>query len=501
MSTLEELRAVIDHITACTKDPDAWRRGLTPADLTVLPITVVDAVAASSLLATIKANHPDLFDPRTGVRVTPAPPSTGPPPGQVGVGADAMKAAEDALARQNSATADLDLHVVGAILNAHSQSERGSERLRQLQDEIRNAVQARTDLDTPAGARDFQRYLIDKLRQIGAVVDAASLDSGSRAALLSAWTELYRSADRIGEVQGEATGRSSADAGPDGPASSDSGLPVYGADLPDTYGAEPDGDYRLPETDRAATVIGNTPAQATPFDTKSVAALPLSGWGAPPSSSGPAALPRPDLLSESAIPGEQRRWAGIGDSAPEPLFDAEQGDTEGLSDEPASTDGTEPTDGGEGTDGVEPSDAASDAATAVLLPDGSTATTRSVAIADAIRATLAGTPIPEAFAAQGITVPPPGNVVPHPVEPGRVVAGDVGMFTDRQALAVDAERAWFGGRIQPVAAVSGPSFLGWLHPPAPSTGAPDAAPTGTASSSPSTASSPTRSANLPDTAR
>lgn len=498
MSTLEELRAVIDHVTACTKDPDAWRQGLTPADLTVLPITILDSAAAGNLLATIKANHPDLFDPRTGVRVTPAPSSTGPPPGQVGVGADAMKAAEDALARQNSVTADLDLHVVGAILNAHSQSERGSERLRLLQDEIRNAVQARTDLDTPAGARDFQRYLIDKLRQIGAVVDAANLDSGSRAALLSAWIELYRSADRIGVVQGEATGRSSAEAGPDGPASSDSGLPVYGADLPDSYGAEPNGDYRLPESDRAATVVGHTPAPATPRDTKSVAALPLSGWSAPSSSSGPAALPRPELLSESAIPGQQRRWGGAGDSAPEPLLDTEPADTAGLTDEPASI---EPTDGGEGTDGLEPTDVAPDAATTVLLPDGSTATTRSVAIADAIRATLSGTPIPEAFGAQGITVPPPGNVVPHPVQPGRVGAGDVGMFTDRQALALDAERAWFGGRIQPVAAVSGPSFLGWLHPPAPSTSAPDAAPTGTAASSPSTTSSPTRPANLPDTAR
>ena len=39
----------------------------------------------------------------------------------------------------------------------------------------------------------------------------------------------------------------------------------------------------------------------------------------------------------------------------------------------------------------------------------------------AITAAVAGTPIPEAFRQQGITIPAPGTAVPHPVEPARVI--------------------------------------------------------------------------------
>jgi len=54
-------------------------------------------------------------------------------------------------------------------------------------------VATRSDLDTPAGARDFQRYLIGKLRDIRAVVAGASLDDTSNSALMAAWTSLYNS--------------------------------------------------------------------------------------------------------------------------------------------------------------------------------------------------------------------------------------------------------------------------------------------------------------------
>ena len=55
------------------------------------------------------------------------------------------------------------------------------------------AVITRSDLDTPAGARDFQRFLIGKLRDIRAVVAGASLDDTSNSALMAAWTSLYNS--------------------------------------------------------------------------------------------------------------------------------------------------------------------------------------------------------------------------------------------------------------------------------------------------------------------
>lgn len=191
MSALSDLRDAIDHITARTGDGEAWKRGLTPADISTVGAAVVDPDAAVGLLAKVRANHPDLFDARTGAPIAPPEPS----PGQRGEAVAAIQKAEDDLAQQNSASAQLDLHVVAAVLNAHATAGEGGARLRALQDEIEAAVRMRTDLDTAAGAREFQRFLIGKARQIAAVVESADLDAGSKAALATAWTALYRSAD------------------------------------------------------------------------------------------------------------------------------------------------------------------------------------------------------------------------------------------------------------------------------------------------------------------
>jgi hypothetical protein len=39
------------------------------------------------------------------------------------------------------------------------------------------------------------------------------------------------------------------------------------------------------------------------------------------------------------------------------------------------------------------------------------------------------------------------------------------MFTDRHALALGPGNALLDGQIQRISTVSGPSFLGWEHPP------------------------------------
>jgi hypothetical protein len=88
-------------------------------------------------------------------------------------------------------------------------------------------------------------------------------------------------------------------------------------------------------------------------------------------------------------------------------------------------------------------------------------------VALAISAAVAGTPIPEAFRQQGIAIPAPGTAVAHPVDPVRVIPGDIGMLTDRHALALGNGKAVFNNQIQPIASVTGPSFLGWEHPPEP----------------------------------
>ena len=123
------------------------------------------------------------------------PPDEPAPDHQEGNAADAIRNAEIALAHQNSATAQVDLQVVLAVLNAHERSTAGGEALDKLQHEIEAAVATRSDLDTPAGARDFQRYLIGKLRDIRAVVASATLDDTSNSALMAAWTSLYNAAE------------------------------------------------------------------------------------------------------------------------------------------------------------------------------------------------------------------------------------------------------------------------------------------------------------------
>jgi hypothetical protein len=56
--------------------------------------------------------------------------------------------------------------------------------------------------------------------------------------------------------------------------------------------------------------------------------------------------------------------------------------------------------------------------------------------------------------------------VSNPVDALQVSPGDIGMFTDRHALALSPGKALLDGQIQHITTVSGPSFLGWEHPPA-----------------------------------
>jgi Domain of unknown function (DUF4226) len=454
MATLDELRAAIDHVTACTGDNAAWRRGLSSADLAAVSASVIDPAAGSGLLAKIRAGHPTLFDPRTGAPTTPTA-----RPGQSGVAADAMKSAEDALVRQNSRIAAVDLQVITAIANAHSETERGNQRLRQLQRDIEGAVRTRTDLDTPAGARDFQRFLIGKLREIGSVIETADLDSASKAALVGAWTALYRSSGASEPTDQPAPAASSVPTASPPPTTVE--LPPYGVDPADPAGAT---------VPMAAMAAPSPPAHPAAGPGAALPPLPMASLGAlspPVSQLSPEPL-RDNRLSDDA---SEQRLARSEDRELDELLDELLAEPV---EQPRDAEPRAPEPSGETAETAEPPDAAAQsapdpgAATRVPLPDGSVVNAPTVALAHVMRAALAGTPVPEAFGAQGITVPPPGSAVGVPVDPSRVVAGDVGMFMEHQALALDAQRAWLRGQVQPVGAVTGPSFLGWLHPPAPS---------------------------------
>jgi hypothetical protein len=126
---------------------------------------------------------------------------------------------------------------------------------------------------------------------------------------------------------------------------------------------------------------------------------------------------------------------------------------------------------------------------AVELPDGQTVSAPSPQIAAAITAAVAGTPIPEAFRQQGIVLPPPGYPVAAPVDAAMLAPGDIGVLADRHALALGNGTTLLDNQIQPIANVVGPGFLGWQHPPGPTTTNPQPpavpAPIGPAQTAPS----------------
>jgi len=464
MSGPNDVLAAVEHVNKCTGDPHAWMAGLTPQQ-------IADAAAVfgaspqrlDGIIARIRQQHPDLFDPRSGEMIVPPQtrPASPPPDNhasdhQEGAAADAIRGAEAALAHQNSTTAQVDLQVVTAILNAHQQNAEGRDALNSLQHDIEAAVTTRSDLDTPAGARDFQRFLIGKLRDIRAVVANASLDDTSNSALMAAWTSLYNSSKRESGDADEhqrSTG-TPASAAPEStsgtpPATADTGLDPYLDSLPvDDSGLLP------------ADMPAQTPSAATPT-TPVMPGIPsfggagFPGGGAMPGSAVPGGFPLPGPLQGG---NDERSSKDLDDA----LLKA--GDPD---DEPSADD--------DGDEQAHQRDAESTAPpagpTTVTLPNGETVTAANPQLAAAIKAAAGGTPIADAFLREGITIPPPGTAVTDPVDPSRLTPGDIGMLTDRHALALGQSRALLNGQIQHISTVNGPSFLGWEHPPGPVTAA------------------------------
>ncbi len=93
--------------------------------------------------------------------------------------------------------------------------------------------------------------------------------------------------------------------------------------------------------------------------------------------------------------------------------------------------------------------------------------------AGVIAAAVSGTPIAEAFADQGITIPGPGTPVSAPLAPDDVVPGDVAMFAERHGLALGNGKVLLDDQIQPIETLNRPGFIGWQHPPEPDPVEPD----------------------------
>jgi Domain of unknown function (DUF4226) len=456
MSTYRDVLAVVKQIRDRTGDPNAWQAGLTPDELVAVVTPTTRPEQLDAILSRIRQQHPDVFgvtanDPRVPSLPAGTPAASHEP--QQGAAAKAIADAEAALAHQNSASSQLDLQVISAILNAHLKTVEGGEALSKLQQETETAVRTRSDLDTPAGARDFQRFLISKLRDIRTVVANAGLDDTSKSTLMAAWTSLYDASKNEAIVPGQ---RGPVRAAPDN-------SPAVGssqqAALPDAAG-DPYLDSLL---DDPSLLAGGSPAQ-DPSAAAAPPAMPMAPMIPSIPSLGAGSLPGD--FSGLSGPGGVPNWNSEGGLPLSKLFDrAEPGptDAEETGDHASADEPDKDAEANESS--AEKPESPPTGPTAVTLPDGETVTAGSPQLAAAIKAAVGGTPIAQAFHQQGITIPPPGTAVPNPIDPLRVVPGDVGILSDRHALALGHGKALLDGQIQHIATVSGQSFLGWEHPP------------------------------------
>lgn len=459
MSAYDDLLAAVKYVRDRTGDPNAWQTGLAPAEVTAVITPTTRPEQVEAILRKIRQQHAGVFGVATAAdppAQRPSAETSAPPDRETGAAADAIANAEAALAQQNSVSSQLDMQVVSAILNAHLRAVDGREALTKLQHETEAAVRTRSDLDTPAGARDFQRFLIGKLRDIREVVLNASLDDTSKSALMAAWTSLYDAS----RGEPNAPGEQPRAAVPVGDTSADGATDDLDAEwdpLLDSLLAEDDdlpGDFPGPDAGAGAAM----PAVAQP---PMAPAMPNFGGGSLP---GLGSMPSMAGWEPGGLPLSGPEGGDAADPALQEVADEElpndQDQDPGARD--ASDEAADGTDAEHGTS----ADGPPAGPTPVTLPDGETVTAASPQLAAAITAAVGGTPIAEAFQQQGMTIPPPGTAVPSPIDAPQVAPGDIGMFTDRHALALGSGKALLDGQIQHIAAVSGPTFLGWEHPPA-----------------------------------
>jgi hypothetical protein len=105
---------------------------------------------------------------------------------QAGPSVAAIQARQSALANQHNTVADADRVLTEVLASAHAAMRESIRRLDAIADELDRAVSGHANLavDTPLGAREFQKFLVAKQREIAAVVtDARELDRAKTAVL------------------------------------------------------------------------------------------------------------------------------------------------------------------------------------------------------------------------------------------------------------------------------------------------------------------------------
>jgi hypothetical protein len=407
---------------------------------------------------------------------------------QSGRAADAVKKLHEEMQNRYSQLSDAETKLSEVLLNAHATTADGQQQLQQIQHTIVEAINnPALALDTPAGEQAFLKLLRSQVAAIGDVVKSGALSAEDQSKAVEALTNLY-----------------AADSGPT--PTPDAPTPAPAAAPPDSAPLDADLGPEEPMPDPTLSDLGLGPAgAATGADPlaslastlpAAMSAFPPGGLGAgfgadPLSSLGGLAGAIPQLAGLAAQQGDQPQrddTGGNSDNASgEPAAGKE--DSEDSKHHPPQPDSAaatpqqpEPTaTSAEGAPSAAPS-AAPVPTTTVALPDGSTATAKTVALARAVESYLSGTPVDAAYRAAGIELPPPGTPVTTPIDPSALSCGAIGMFKDHYVVALSSVKALQDGQVVPLSsAASGPDFLGWMDPAAsPAPPVPALPPSGTA---------------------
>lgn len=112
---------------------------------------------------------------------------------QAGLSIGAIGEKQTALSKQHVAAAEADRALAEALASAHAATLEGVRRLDAIAAEIDSAVknQAALGLDTAMGAREFQKFLIAKQREISTVVSTARELGDAKKAVLETLREHY----------------------------------------------------------------------------------------------------------------------------------------------------------------------------------------------------------------------------------------------------------------------------------------------------------------------
>ncbi|OBF86171.1 hypothetical protein A5791_01630 [Mycobacterium sp. 852002-51163_SCH5372311] len=103
----------------------------------------------------------------------------------------AIQAKQAGLASRHNAITDADRFLTEAIGSAHAEMRESVRRLDAIAAEIERAVSDQSAVDTPLGAREFQRFLVAKEREIAAVVAHARELAQAKSAVLQELRDQY----------------------------------------------------------------------------------------------------------------------------------------------------------------------------------------------------------------------------------------------------------------------------------------------------------------------